>query len=247
MERQPEPPDAHLSVADVANRCPVIAFQASRRVIRAVGLLVNPGLVEVWPEAARGWHPCLEPAFAAAGVDHPAQGIPIDNPSASVTGHLSRTALSAEITGRTERYTCAAEPTMRGRSRARRLRAHRHPCRGSRPVDPGHAHGHLRLTRDPGRLGHGYDASSDALAPDAISLRRKSIPDSTKPTMASAVQLDGALQRRAGLAILAPTCSSPPAPVSCTLVTVAGWSPFKRRTSYPSVNVSLCRMAVDQP
>lgn len=33
--------------------------------------------------------------------------------AARVTGHLSRTALSADITGRTEQYTCAAEPTIR--------------------------------------------------------------------------------------------------------------------------------------
>lgn len=30
-----------------------------------------------------------------------------------MTGHLSQTALSAGITGRAERYTCAAEPTIR--------------------------------------------------------------------------------------------------------------------------------------
>lgn len=92
----------------------LLPFQASRRVSRATGLLVNPGLEEVWlTEDASGWHPCLEPAFAAAGLTYPAQGIPIGNPAAGVTGHLSRTALSADITGRTERYTCAAEPAIR--------------------------------------------------------------------------------------------------------------------------------------
>lgn len=30
-----------------------------------------------------------------------------------MTGHLSQTALSAGITGRTERYTCVAEPEIR--------------------------------------------------------------------------------------------------------------------------------------
>jgi hypothetical protein len=30
-----------------------------------------------------------------------------------VTGHLSQTALSADITGRAERYTCVAEPAIR--------------------------------------------------------------------------------------------------------------------------------------
>lgn len=92
----------------------LLPFQPSRRMIRAAGLLVNPGLEEVWlTEDASGWHPCLDPAFAAAGLTHPGQGIPIGDPAAGVTGHLSRTALSAGITGRTERYTCAAEPAIR--------------------------------------------------------------------------------------------------------------------------------------
>jgi hypothetical protein len=30
-----------------------------------------------------------------------------------MTGHLSQTALSADISGRTQRYTCAAEPQIR--------------------------------------------------------------------------------------------------------------------------------------
>jgi hypothetical protein len=82
--------------------------------IRAAGLLVNPGLEEVWlTEDASGWHPRLEPAFAAAGLTHPAHGIPIGNPAAGVNGHLSQTALSADVTGRTERYTCVAEPEIR--------------------------------------------------------------------------------------------------------------------------------------
>ena len=92
----------------------LLPFQPSRRVIRAAGLLVNPGLEEVWlTEDASGWHPRLEPAFAAAGLTHLAQGMPIGNPAAGVTGHLSQTALSAEITGRAERYTCAAAPAIR--------------------------------------------------------------------------------------------------------------------------------------
>lgn len=64
-------------------------------------------------EDAGGWHPRLEPAFAAVGPTHPAPGIPIGNPAAGVTGHLSQTALSAGITGRAERYTCAAESEIR--------------------------------------------------------------------------------------------------------------------------------------
>ncbi len=50
--------------------------------------------------------------FAATGLTRPAPGIPIGNPTTGGTGHLSRTALNAaDITGRTDRYTCAAEPT----------------------------------------------------------------------------------------------------------------------------------------
>jgi hypothetical protein len=92
----------------------LLPFQDGRRVIHAAALLVNPGLEEVWlTEDGSGWHPCLEPAFAAAGLTHPAQGIPIGDPAAGITGHLSQTALSADITGRAERYTCAAEPAIR--------------------------------------------------------------------------------------------------------------------------------------
>jgi hypothetical protein len=56
----------------------------------------------------------LEPAFAAGELTRSAQGIPIGNPTADVTGHVSRTVLdAADITGRTDRYTCAAEPAIR--------------------------------------------------------------------------------------------------------------------------------------
>lgn len=50
----------------------LLPFQDGRRMIRAAVLLVNPGLEEVSLTAdASGWHPCLEPAFAAAGLTHP--------------------------------------------------------------------------------------------------------------------------------------------------------------------------------
>ena len=39
--------------------------------------------------------------------------MPIGNPAAGVTGYLSQTAFSVGITGRMERYTCAAEPGIR--------------------------------------------------------------------------------------------------------------------------------------
>ena len=51
----------------------LLPFQDGRRAIRAAGLLVNPALEEVsLTEDASGWHPCLEPAFAAAGLTHAA-------------------------------------------------------------------------------------------------------------------------------------------------------------------------------
>jgi hypothetical protein len=92
----------------------LLPFQDGRRTTRAAGLLVNPALEEVsLNEDASGRHPSLEPAFAAAGLTHAAHGIPIRDPAAGVTGHLSQTAFSVDITGRMERYTCAAEPGIR--------------------------------------------------------------------------------------------------------------------------------------
>jgi hypothetical protein len=92
----------------------LLPFQAGRRVIRAAGLLVNPGLEEIWlSEDVSGWHPHLEPSFAAAGLTRPADGIPIRNPpAADVTGHLGQASLTAGITGRIERYTCDAQPEI---------------------------------------------------------------------------------------------------------------------------------------
>jgi hypothetical protein len=46
VERQPDPPDACLSLADLANRVLLLPFQASRRMIRAAGQLIDPGLEE---------------------------------------------------------------------------------------------------------------------------------------------------------------------------------------------------------
>jgi len=75
-----------------------------------------------------GWHPCLEPAFAAAGLSQPAHGISIGNPASGVTGHLSPTALSADITGRAERHTCAAAPEIRAAAATFRGWAPRRAC-----------------------------------------------------------------------------------------------------------------------
>jgi hypothetical protein len=92
----------------------LLPFQAGRQVIRAAGLLVNPGLEEVWlAKDDGGWRPCLEQGFAAAGLTYPSAGLPASNPAAGVTGHLGRTTLSADITGRDERYICEAEPEIR--------------------------------------------------------------------------------------------------------------------------------------
>lgn len=52
-------------------------------------------------------------SFRRRRAHPPAHGILIDKPAAGVTGQLSQTALSAGITGLTERYTCAAEPEIR--------------------------------------------------------------------------------------------------------------------------------------
>lgn len=92
----------------------LLPFQDGRRTIRAAGLLVNPALEEVsLTEDASGWHPCLEPAFAAAGLTQAVHGMPIGNSAAGVTGYLSQSEFSVDVTGCMERYTCAAEPGIR--------------------------------------------------------------------------------------------------------------------------------------
>jgi hypothetical protein len=52
-------------------------------------------------------------AAARTGLTYPSAGLPVGNPAADVTGHLDRTSLSANITGRDERYICEAEPEIR--------------------------------------------------------------------------------------------------------------------------------------
>lgn len=92
----------------------VLPFEADGKVVHAAGMLVNPGLEEVWLKRdTRGWHPYLEKSFASAGLTHASQGIPIQAPAAGLTGHLSRTELRAEVEGRNEQYACDAEYQIR--------------------------------------------------------------------------------------------------------------------------------------
>ena len=92
----------------------LLPFEDGGKVVRAAGLLVNPGLEEVRLARDNGrWHPRLEKSFASAGLTNPSHGIPIRNPAAGVTGHLSRTSLSAEVEGRSERYASEAEYEIR--------------------------------------------------------------------------------------------------------------------------------------
>jgi hypothetical protein len=82
------------------------------RLFRTVrgGALQDSAYSAVWQTArpamfTPGWHPRLDPAFAASGLTHRAHDIPIGNPAVGVTDHLSQTALNADISGWTERYT----------------------------------------------------------------------------------------------------------------------------------------------
>jgi hypothetical protein len=96
----------------------VLPFQAGGEEIRAAGLLVNPGLEEVWLVRDRDvWHPSLDPGFAAAGLSSPAAGIPIGLPAAGVTGRLAHGCLGAAITGRAETYETWAEPEIGAHAR----------------------------------------------------------------------------------------------------------------------------------
>jgi hypothetical protein len=82
------------------------------------GLLVNPGLEEVWLARGGGtWHPALDSGFAAAGLTSPAAGIPIGVPAAGVTGRQAHGCLSAVINGRPETYATWAEPQIGAQAR----------------------------------------------------------------------------------------------------------------------------------
>ena len=92
----------------------LLPFQQGNQVIRPAGLLVNPGLEELWlARAPDGWHPCLEPSFAAAGLTPPSAGMPIRMPASGVAGRVDQTALTASVEGRTEIYGSEAEPQIR--------------------------------------------------------------------------------------------------------------------------------------
>ncbi len=92
----------------------LLPFQYGNQVIRPAGLLVNPGLEELWlAKAPDGWHPRLEPSFASAGLTPPSAGMPIRLPAPGVAGHMTQTTLAASVEGRTEVYGCEAEPQIR--------------------------------------------------------------------------------------------------------------------------------------
>ena len=92
----------------------LLPFKAGRGVIRAAGLLLNPGLEEIWlTQDAGTWRPRLEQSFAAAGLTHPSQEMPIQIPAAGLAGYLSQTSLHADVTGRSDRYGSLAEPEIR--------------------------------------------------------------------------------------------------------------------------------------
>lgn len=88
----------------------LLPFQDGGREIRAAGLLVNPALEGVWLRRdAGGWHPCLDQAFAAAGLSHPSAGIPVGMPADGLAGSVSPDSLSASIAGWLETYASRAE------------------------------------------------------------------------------------------------------------------------------------------
>jgi hypothetical protein len=92
----------------------LLPFEAGGRMVRVAGLLVNPGLEEVWLAQDDGrWHPQLEESFMRAGLTPPTEGMPIQRPATGVTGHVSQTSLHADINGRTESYGSEAEPEIR--------------------------------------------------------------------------------------------------------------------------------------
>lgn len=86
--------------------------------IRVAGLLVNPGLEEVWlGRDGDGWHPRLDPGFAAAGLTPPTAGISIGIPASGLTGRLADGCLSSGIAGRAETYQTWAEAEIRAHAR----------------------------------------------------------------------------------------------------------------------------------
>ena len=86
--------------------------------IRVAGLLVNPGLEEVWlGRDGDGWHPRLAPGFAAAGLTPPTAGISIGIPASGLTGRLADGCLSTGIADRAETYQTWAGAEIRAHAR----------------------------------------------------------------------------------------------------------------------------------
>jgi hypothetical protein len=96
----------------------LLSFDIRGGEIRIAGQLVNPGLEEVWlGRDGDGWHPRLDPGFAAAGLTPPTAGISIGIPASGLTGHLADGCLSTGIAGRTETYQTWAEAEIRAHAR----------------------------------------------------------------------------------------------------------------------------------
>jgi hypothetical protein len=82
----------------------VIQHATGHRPWHVAGLLVNPGLEDVWlVRDGDTWHPSRDPGFAAAGLASPGAGIPIGVPAAGVTGRLADGFLSVAFMASADR------------------------------------------------------------------------------------------------------------------------------------------------
>jgi hypothetical protein len=152
--------------------------------MRVAGLLVNPGLEEVWlGRDGDGWRPRLDPGFAAAGLTPPTAGIFIGIHASGLTGRLADGCLSTGIAGRPETYQTWAEAEIRARPTGRRLLAHRDPRCSPGAADSGRAGPGPGFAADLGRLGSAgprrraaavIAACSGTFADLATNARRKS-------------------------------------------------------------------------
>ena len=102
----------------LAHRGAAAAIRGRDEEIRVAGLLVNPSLGAVWlVRDGGGWHPGLDPEFAAAGLVSPAAGLPIGLPAAGVSGRLAGGCLGVAIDGQEETYETWAETEIGAQAR----------------------------------------------------------------------------------------------------------------------------------
>src|ERR1022692_1404819 len=116
----------------------VLPFDTGSGELRIAGLLVNPGLEEVWLKRdGDAWHPCLEEVFPDVRLTPAEAGFRMGWPVPGIAGRLTQASLGAVITGRDEMYETEASQLAdaRARTRAGRVPAHRDP--GRRPGAPG--------------------------------------------------------------------------------------------------------------